>query len=70
VLSRDEAITIAEKYDGLCSDNIINSYANYVGISVSTFWDITNKWVNTDIFKIQSGARPIKKFTVGVDYES
>jgi len=70
VLSRDSAIIIAEKYDGLCSDNIINSYAKYVGISVPTFWDIANNWVNKDIFQVQRGVRPLKKFTVGVDYES
>jgi N-acetyl sugar amidotransferase len=70
LLSRDEAIEITEKYDGLCSDKIISRYAKYVGISVSTFWDIANIWVNKDIFQVSAGARPIKKFTVGVDYES
>jgi N-acetyl sugar amidotransferase len=70
LLSRDEAIEITEKYDGLCSDKIISRYAKYVGISVSTFWDIANNWVNKDIFQVSAGARPIKKFTVGVDYES
>jgi N-acetyl sugar amidotransferase len=69
ILTRSDAISITEKYDGLCSDEIISSYANYVGISVVTFWDIANNWVNKDIFQVQNGARPIKKFTVGVDYE-
>jgi N-acetyl sugar amidotransferase len=70
MLSREEAITVAEKYDGLCSDSIIASYAKYVGISVLEFWDIANNWVNKDIFKVRRGARPIRKFTIGVDYES
>jgi N-acetyl sugar amidotransferase len=69
LISRNEAIKIVEKYDGICGDNIINSYCKYVGISVKEFWDITNKWVNQDIFDIQNGRRPIKKFKVGVDYD-
>jgi N-acetyl sugar amidotransferase len=70
ILSRSDAINIAEKYDGLCSDKIISNYAKYVGITVSSFWDIANNWVNKDIFQTQRGVRPIRKFTVGVDYES
>jgi N-acetyl sugar amidotransferase len=70
ILSRNDAIKIAEKYDGLCSDKIISNYAKYVGITVSSFWDIANNWVNKDIFQTKRGVRPIKKFTVGVDYES
>lgn len=69
-ISRDEAIIIAEKYDGLCSDEIIKRYTEYVGITVTEFWDITNNWVNKDIFNTSPGARPLKKFTVGVDHES
>ena len=56
-------------YDGLCSDRIIKSYSDYVGITVEEFWNIANKWVNATIFDIRHGQRPIKKFTVGVDYE-
>lgn len=68
-INRDEAVRIAEQYDGVCSDRIISSYANYVGITVTEFWDIANQWVNSAIFEIHQGKRPSKKFQVGVDYE-
>ncbi|TBR41258.1 N-acetyl sugar amidotransferase [Marinomonas agarivorans] len=68
-LTREKGIELAEMYDGLCSDRIIKSYSNYVGITVEEFWSIANKWVNASIFDIRPGQRPIKKFTVGVDYE-
>jgi len=68
-LVRDSAIDIVRKFDGLCSDRIIESYAKYVGISVTDFWNIANKWVNKKIFEIHEDKRPSPKFQVGVDYE-
>lgn len=68
-LSREEAIKIAEQYDGVCSDRIINNFARYVGISETEFWNIANQWVNGDIFDIKDGRRPIRKFKVGSNYE-
>lgn len=68
-MSREDATTVVEQYDGLCSDRIIRSFSAYVGISEREFWNIANNWVNTDIFMIREGDRPIRKFTVGTDYE-
>lgn len=69
-MTRDEAIRVVEKYDGLCSDRIIRSFSAYVGITETEFWNIANPWVNDDIFTIREGERPLRKFTVGTDYES
>lgn len=63
-----DAIKIVEQYDGLCSDRIIRSFSDYVGISELEFWNIANLWVNGDIFDISPGERPVRKFVVGVDY--
>jgi N-acetyl sugar amidotransferase len=68
-LTRQDAIKIVTEFDGVCSDRIIKSYSDYVGISVIDFWDIANKWINTNIFEIHKGKRPSPKFQVGVDYE-
>lgn len=68
-LTRDKGIEIVEKYDGICSDRIIENYSDYVGISVEQFWNIANNWINPTIFEIQPGRRPLRKFIVGVDYE-
>jgi len=70
ILSRDEGISIVEKYDGVCGEQIINNYCKYVGITKNEFWSITNKWVNQDIFYIQSGTKPKRKFKVGTDYDN
>ena len=67
-MTRTQAIPIAQEFDGVCADTIIERFAEYVGITVEEFWDITNRWVNPKIFKIRGQARPVPKFTVGVDY--
>jgi len=69
VLSRNEAIRVVDKYDGICDDSIIDSYCDYVKIDVIEFWDIVNKYVNRKLFDIQSGARPKKKFKTGIDFD-
>lgn len=68
-LSREEGINIVKKYDGVCSDRIIESFCEYVGIKVDQFWFIAHQWVNQELFEIQSNARPLPKFQVGIDYE-
>ena len=68
-LTRDEAIKIVQEYDGVYDENIIQMFCKYVGITIEEFWNITNKWVNQDIFTIREGKPPVRKFTVGVDYD-
>ena len=68
-MSREDAIEIVRKYDGICSDRIISKFSKYVGISVSEFWEIAYKWVNLSLFTISSSRRPVPKFEVGVNYE-
>lgn len=69
IITREEAIPIVKEFDGICSDRIIENFANYVGITVAEFWDIANKWVNTTIFDVNSNGRPIPKFKVGINFE-
>ncbi len=68
VLTREEAIDIVDRYDGVCDDSIILKYCNYVKIGVDEFWNIVNKYVNNDLFHIDTRKRPEKKFTVGSDF--
>lgn len=67
ILSRDEAIDLVRKYDGVCDDSIIKKYCRYINISEELFWTNINKWVNQDIFTLTS-TRPMPKFTVGKDF--
>lgn len=69
VLSREEGIVITKRYDGICSDRIIESFCEYTKIEVSEFWRITNRWVNQNLFEIQEVGRPIPLFKVGVGLE-
>ena len=69
-LNRDEGISIVEKYDGVCADQIIDNYCEYVGIGVTEFWNILNGFVNKDLFNINNNDRPSKKFEVGINYEN
>ena len=69
-MTRDEGIKVVEQYDGLCADRIIRSFSSYVGISEAEFWDVANLWVNDSIFEILPNERPVRKFSVGVDFVS
>lgn len=67
-LTRDESIVLVDQFDGVCDDTIILRYCNYVNISVAEFWNIVNLYVNRNIFRVNEGERPEKKFSVGVDF--
>ncbi|KAF0282811.1 N-acetyl sugar amidotransferase [Spiribacter roseus] len=67
-MTREEAIPIVSEFDGVCDDSIINRYCLYVGISYGEFWKIINRYVNSDLFRLQEGKRPIPRFQVGVDF--
>ena len=69
VLTRDKAIDLSEKYDGVCDESIILRYCDYVGIDSNEFWDIVNAYTNQNLFHIEKGKRPKKKFIVGVDFD-
>jgi len=64
-LSREDAIRLAQLYDGKCSEDCIESFSNYIGISVRDFWERVDAAVNVELFeKISVGVyRP--KFLVG-----
>ena len=67
-LTRDEGIEVVNKYDGICSDQIINKYCSYVGIDFNEFWNIAKKWTNKSLFDVSSSTRPVKLFKVGVNF--
>jgi len=68
-ISRNIGIEIVKKFDGVCSDKIIEGFCEYVGIDPKEFWsEVNEKWVNKKIFTIEKGQRPKPKFTIGKDY--
>jgi len=69
-ITREEAITLVKKYDGVCDESIIESFCAYVGITIEKFWSIAKPFINSDLFDLDVVGRPTAKFEVGVDYVS
>ncbi len=65
-MTREEAISLNEKYDGACAPKYIESFADYIGITVDQFWHQVDKSVNTDLFKRDEKGKWVPKFKVGV----
>ena len=68
IITRKKAIKIAEKYDGRCSDQIIQNFCKYIGITDKFFWKIVKKFTNKKLFYVNK-KRPLRKFKVGTDYK-
>ena len=65
-ITREDAIELADKYDGTCSDKYIESFCNYIGISTKAFWVQVDKSVNPLLFEKINVGEYRKKFKVGV----
>jgi N-acetyl sugar amidotransferase len=65
-MSREHAIELCERYDGNCSHIYIESFCNYIGISMNDFWEQVDKSVNPLLFKKIGIGKYEKKFKVGV----
>ena len=64
-ISRSEGIPIVEKYDGVCANHYIESFSEFIGISVNDFWGIVKKHTNTSYFDMSGSDRPKPLFKVG-----
>ena len=67
-ITRNNAIKLVQKYDGLCSDKYIKDFCEYLNISKDYFWDVVSKFVNRDLFTINNKKNEKKflpKFKVG-----
>ena len=62
LISRERAIKIVEKYDGVCSEKYINSFCDYLEISKEEFWKVVSNFVNKDIFTIKTSYQVINIF--------
>ena len=65
-MTRDEGIALTERYDGMCGDEYIESFCQFIDISADDFWRMVGDCVNQDLFE-QTGPRSWKpRFKVGV----
>jgi hypothetical protein len=67
-ITRDQAIPIVEKFDGVCSAKYISTFCEFISITESQFWEVVVSKVNKGIFSINPGIRPTRKFKVGSNY--
>jgi N-acetyl sugar amidotransferase len=70
IISREDAKWLVNEYDGKCGEQYIRKFCDYIGISIDEFWDVTDKYVNKDLFRkdLVTG-RWVAKFTVGQDFD-
>ena len=54
-ISREEGISLNQKYDGKCSDLYIESFCKYIDITEKEFHEIIDSFVNHDIFEKVNG---------------
>ena len=53
-MTRNEGINFADKYDGVCSEEYIESFSNYIGITSSSFLKQVKGSINHELFKINN----------------
>lgn len=63
--TRDEAISLVERYDDACADRYIEGFSAYIGISVDDFWKQVHASVNRQLFSIDGSGRIERRFKVG-----
>jgi len=65
-IRREDAIKFVEKYDGECSDELIESFCKYIDITSDKFWSTVHEFTNYSLFKItKDSPRPVPIFQVG-----
>jgi N-acetyl sugar amidotransferase len=65
-MPREQAIRLVERYDDACGSDYIESFSEYIGISVDQFWDKVRSSANRDLFDVRTNGEIERRFTVGV----
>jgi len=63
--TREEMISVIEELDGKLDQGILEKFCEFTKISVREFWDIVDKWYNTDLFEKDEDGLWSPKFKVG-----
>jgi N-acetyl sugar amidotransferase len=65
LITREEGVFFAEKYDYACAPKYIRSFCRYIRVTEKEFWQTVRKFSPPAMFDWSSG-KPVKKFKVGV----
>lgn len=66
ILSRHDAISLVERFDGKCGAKYVESFCDYIEISTETFWTTVDRFVNYELFEKVGEGEYRRLFTVGV----
>jgi N-acetyl sugar amidotransferase len=65
-MTREYGTRLVEMYDDSCAPSYIESFCDYIGISVDEFWSHVRKSVNRTLFDVRPDGSIERRFTVGV----
>ena len=65
-MSRNKGRELVEAYDDSCGAEYIESFCDYIEISVNDFWNKVHQSVNKDLFSIDNTGKIRRNFEVGV----
>ena len=65
-ITRETGIELVKKYDDACGASYIESFCEYIEISVKEFWQQVHKNVNKELFIVKNDGSIERKFTIGV----
>lgn len=64
-MTRERGIALVERYDDSCSPSYIESFCEYIEISVDQFWNQVRASVNRTLFDVQPDGSIERRFAVG-----
>ena len=50
VMTREEGVELANRYDGLFAHRYLKAFCDYIGVSEDEFWEQAERWRNKDIW--------------------
>jgi hypothetical protein len=65
-MTREQGVELAEHYDGTCAPRYIQSFCDYIGISLDEFWLQVDESVNPVLFEKEGLGQYKPRFKVGV----
>ena len=66
--SREEMIPLVEKHDKILDQGIVDKFCEFTHMSIKEFWQIMDKWYNTELFEQDTDGIWHEKFKVGTDF--
>jgi len=65
-MTREFAVDLVERHDDACADYYIESFCQYIDITVDRFWEQVRASANSELFKVRGDGSIVRRFAVGV----